>query len=100
MSSRLSKIAKPNRRRKGLNTRGDVPGFAQMPTMVQKAHMDRHGQGGFRTKTDDHDMERADKGCRICHGTGAIKTAYVDTKSNRAACLVCSCVPMKEAANA
>jgi hypothetical protein len=80
MQKRLSK-----KLRRGLNTKGEEKGSAQMPRK-------QHGGEGLQWLTKNHAVRHADKDCRKCHGTGVVQTAYV--KDGKAKRLACSCVPV------
>ena len=86
MSSRLSRIARPDRPRKGLTTRGTKPGPAQQVKRMAR------GTGLFRL-TADHDLSTADKTCRTCKGQGTIKSDLA--QQGRSVLLACKCVSVK-----
>jgi len=85
MSSGIRSMIKrmKSQRRAGFNTRGNKPGPAQ-------SERQRPGGVGLQFLTKEHDLKAADKKCRMCHGTGVVKSTYV--KDGKARELVCSCV--------
>lgn len=96
MSSSIRKIATRNKTRKGLNSRGKRPGLPYTPSRSKYAGPRRPQLSKLN---DKHDLSKADKDCRTCHGTGVVVTPYairVEGNKRQSLRLACGCVPLKE----